>query len=123
MASDPAPMTTGKAPATLQDSVATEVAAEAAHYLLTMYPTARPGTHPSMLRSLRAHVAQDVLQAMRLGSEAEARAWIERRARHRREINRLRKLGDQGEAARGDAAAVDVLMDQLMAPQEIDHAE
>jgi hypothetical protein len=110
-------------PATLADSIAAEVAAEAAHYLLTMYPTARPGTHPSMLRSLRAKVTQDMMAAMRLGGEAEARAWIERRARHRREINRLRKLGEQAGVARGDAAAVGVLMDQLMAPQEFDHAE
>lgn len=119
-----APQTTAeKAPATLPDSIAAEVAAEAAHYLLNMYPTAQAGRHPSMLRSLRAVIARDVLAAMKLGGEAEAREWIARRARHRREINRLRKLGDQGEAARGDPEAVNVLMDQLMAPQEIDHAE
>ena len=124
MADDPTvPEGANRAPATLGDSIAAEVAAEAAHYLLNMYPTAQAGRHPSMLRSLRVVIARDVLTAMKLGSEAEAREWIDRRARHRREINRLRKLGDQGEAARGDAAAVEVLVEQLVAPQEIDHAE
>jgi hypothetical protein len=114
--------TTDKAPATLQNSIASEVAADAAHYLLRMYPTARPGTHPAMLRSLRAHIANDVQAAMRLGSEAEAREWIARRARHRRELNRLEKLGDQAEEARGDEAAVAAVIEQMFAPQEIDHA-
>lgn len=118
----PAPQTTGKAPATLQDSIAAEVAAEAAHFLLTMYPNQRPGSCPAMLRGLRAHIAADMIRAMRLGGEAEARAWIDRRARHRREINRLRRLGDQAEAARGDDAAVEALIDQMFAPLEIDHA-
>ncbi len=106
-------------PATLQDSIA----AEAAHYLLTMYPTAQAGRHPSMLRGLRAVIARDVLSAMRLGGKTEAREWIAKRARHRREINRLRKLGEQGAAVRGDTAATAVFIDQLMSPQEIDHAE
>lgn len=110
-------------PATLPDSIAAEVAAEAAHYLLTMYPTAQAGRQPSMLRSIRAVIARDVLAAMKLGGEAEAREWIAKRARHRRQINRLRKLGEQGEAVRCDGVAAHALVEQLMAPQEIDHAE
>jgi len=108
--------------ATYSDMIAAEIAADAAHYLLTMYPHATPEKSPSMLRSLRAHIAMDVAAAMRISTSAEARAWIDRRQRHRREINRLRKLGDQAEVVRGDAAAVDVLIDQMMAPQEIDYA-
>jgi hypothetical protein len=108
--------------ATYSDVIAAEIAADAAHYLLTMYPHATPEKSPSMLRSLRAHIAMDVAATMQISTSAEARAWIDRRQRHRREINRLRKLGDQAEVVRGDAAAVDVLIDQMMAPQEIDHA-
>jgi hypothetical protein len=110
-------------PATMQDLLAAEIAAEAAHYLLTMYPTGQAARHPAMLRSLRAVIACDVRAAMRLGGDAEAREWLDCRSRHRREINRVRKLGDQGEVVRGDPAACDALIAQLRAPQEIDHAD
>ena len=111
-----------KPPSTIRDAIAAEVGASAAHYLRTMYPNTG-GRAPSLQRSIRGAVAAVVAEAMALPDEAAARAWIDRRVRHRREIDRLHNLGDRAKAARGDAHAAEVVIAEIKAALDTDARE
>ena len=108
----------------LIDAIAADIAADLRAYVRRMYPRAVDEYGTGLLTSIGNHVRGD-LEALLRGPQDEAaiRERLDWRARHRRELARLQKLGDQAEAARGHAGATEAIIGALVAPQEIDHAE
>jgi hypothetical protein len=104
-------------------AIAADMAAEIRAYVRDMYPGAAEAGGASFLTSIGNHVRSDIEAVLRgPQDEASIRERLDRRARHRREIARLRRLGDQAQAARGHAGATEAIIGALVAPQEIDHA-
>lgn len=80
----------------LQDvvkQIAMDIGKAASHHIETMYPDAVKATSKNMLLSLRNTVYNEIMAALKTTDEAEILERLDRRKKHRRTINALRKAG------------------------------
>jgi hypothetical protein len=87
----------------LLSRMAEEIARSATDHIRTMYPKAVEATTPNMLRSLRGCIINDIVSTFSLHDPVAMEAWLARREEHRKELARLKRLGDRAAALRAQA--------------------
>lgn len=90
-------------PRDLLSRMAEEIARAAADHIRTMYPKAVEATTPNMLRSLRGGIINDIVSTFGLHDPSAMEVWLRRREEHRKELARLKRLGDRAAALRAMA--------------------
>ncbi len=84
----------------LISEVAMDIGKEVVHYIETMYPAALAAVSGSARLSIRNHVHNQIMAALDTIDADAIRERLKRRKAHRREINRLRKMGEDAAKAR-----------------------
>lgn len=95
LSSEPAPLSRD-----IIKEIAMDVGKEVAHHIERMYPEAVAATASTFLLSVRNTTYNAIMAAIDVTDEDAIRERLKRNATHRREINRLWKLGEKAEAMR-----------------------
>lgn len=86
--------------------IATDIGKDTAAYVEVMYPNAIKATSSTFKLSLRNHIHNQVMEAIKLRDEDGVRAWLASRKKHRREwVGAYRKMRKADEVEPLDEAS------------------
>jgi hypothetical protein len=90
----------------LLKAVAMDIGKDTVAYVEDIYPQAVSATSSTFRLSLRNHISNQIIEAMKTRSPEEIQAWLDDRRKHRRELGRMVKRSRETdhEAVRADPA-------------------